>query len=387
MPEYTLRSDYASVIAVDQHARSVTLSATCLPTGEHRTGRLARCPGAAEIAEWASWSDGPRLFVYESGPCGFQLARDLRALGQGCDVIATSTIPRSPQARAYKDDRGDAESLLEAVTSANSRCRAVWVPSAEAEGARDLVRAYVDLSNALKSLKMQTSAILLRHGFVWDERTASGSLKKTWTRGWLEWATSARTGDAASDAALALYVSDALAATERLRSARRALLELSEQPRWKPCVDALSRLKCVERLTALAFAASVDDFSRFKSPRSVSKYFGLVPGRDDSGERCGRGGRRITRAGDSTVRRLLIEALTSLPGMTPAPKALPAGCTASLAVEAEAQRCNQRNVERYRALVEAGKRPNVAKVAVASELARQMWVIGSMAQREAAQAG
>lgn len=387
MPEYTLRSDHASVIAVDQHARSVTLAATCFPTAEHRAGRLTGCPSAAEIAEWASWADGPRLFVYESGPCGFQLARDLRALGEGCDVIATSTIPRSPQARSCKDDRGDAESLLEAVTSANSRCRAVWVPSPEAEGARDLVRAYVDLSNALKSLKMQTSAILLRHGHVWDERAASGSLKKTWTRGWLAWASSAETGDPSSDAALALYLSEALAAAERLRSARRALLELSEQPRWKPYVDALSRLKCVERLTALAFCATVDDFSRFKSPRSVSKYLGLTPGRDDSGERCGRGGRKITRAGDTTVRRLLIEGLTSLPSMTPSPKRPAGGGGVSLAVEAEAQRCNQRNVERYRALVAAGKRPNVAKVAVASELARQMWVIGSMVQRGLAQAG
>lgn len=387
MPEYTLRSDHASVIAIDQHARSVTLAGTCLPTAEHRTGKLTRCPSAAEIAAWASWADGPRLFAYESGPCGFQLARDLRALGEACDVIATSTIPRSPQARAYKDDRGDAESLLEALTSANSKCRAVWVPSPEAEGARDLVRAYVDGANALKSLKMQASAILLRHGWVWDERTASGSLKKTWTRGWVAWAASAELGDPAADAALALYVSDALAAVERQRSTMRSLLDLSEQPRWKPYVDALSRLKCVERLTALAFASAVDDFSRFKNPRSVSKYLGLVPGRDDSGERCGRGGRKITKAGDSTVRRLLVEGLTSLPNMTPAPKRLPEGCRVSAAVEVEAQRCNQRNAERYRALVEAGKRPNVAKVAVASELARQMWVVGSMVQRELAAAG
>ena len=44
----------------------------------------------------------------------------------------------------------------------------------------------------------------------------------------------------------------------------------------------------------------------------------------------------------------------------------------SAAVEAEACLCNSRNVDRYRALVKAGKRPNVAKVAVASELVRQI---------------
>lgn len=49
MPEYTLQSDHASVIAIDQHARSVTLCALDLAAGETRTGRLTDCPSVLAL--------------------------------------------------------------------------------------------------------------------------------------------------------------------------------------------------------------------------------------------------------------------------------------------------------------------------------------------------
>ena len=91
---------------------------------------------------------------------------------------------------------------------------------------------------------------------------------------------------------------------------------------------------------------------------------------------------RITKACDTTVRKAVVEGLAGLPNFTKAQKWLPRGCEVSAAVEAEARLCNSRNVDRYRALVRAGKRPNVAKVAVASELVRQMWVLGNIVRGE-----
>ena len=52
------------------------------------------------------------------------------------------------------------------------------MPDAECEAMRDLARAQVA---AVKRAKQQASALLLRHGYVWNEKTASSrSLKKTW---------------------------------------------------------------------------------------------------------------------------------------------------------------------------------------------------------------
>ena len=60
------------------------------------------------------------------------------------------------------------------------------------------------------------------------------------------------------------------------------------------------------------------------------------------------------------------------------------GAVVSSAVELEAKKCNARNRFRLRDLTEKGKTANVVKMAVASELARDMWIIGRMVQRELA---
>lgn len=382
MQEYTIRSEFATTVAIDQHARTVTMAALDLSTGETKTKRLDGCPSAADMASWAQgWATPPFRFVYESGPCAFQLARDMRALGHACDVIAVTSIARSSKDRQLKDDRHDAQSLLDAVTAPSSGCRAVWVPSEEAEAARDLVRAYYDLVLASKRLKLQTSALLLRHGLVWNERNSRGNLKPTWTKAYVDWAKSAKLPQAADQATLKMYLECTQASLARCREAAGEIRGVCASPRFKPYVDALTRLMGVDEVTALAFASSVDDFSRFRNGRSVSKYFGLTPTRSDSGERTGRNG-RITKAGDSTVRRAVIEGLASIPNWKNEKKHLRKGHEVSAAVELEARKCNRRNRERYRDLVARKKGANVAKTAVASEMVRDMWAIGLIVRGE-----
>lgn len=384
MQGYALRTEHATVAAIDQHARPAALAAVGLATGETRGARLADCPTAARIAGWAeSWATGPVRFVCESGPCGFQLCRDLRALGHACGMIAVSSIPRSADDRALKDDRRDARGLLEAATSPTSRCRAVYVPSEEAEGARDAVRAYFDQVRATKTLKMQTSGMLLRHGRVWNERTPAGKLRAAWTRDYVDWAGSVRLREGSPQGTLRAYLEATVSAIDRCGELRKGLLELCPEPRWKPYVDAPTRLKGVDDVVAPSFAVTVGGFSRFPNGRSVSRYFGLAPGRRDSGGRAGRNG-RITKAGDATVRRAVIEGLAGLPGHTGARKRGRKGREVSAAVEAEAAKCNDRSRRRYRGLVGAGKKANAAKTAVASELVRQMWAVGLVVAREQA---
>ena len=306
-------------------------------------------------------------------------------MGIDCDIIAVTSIPRSTEDKRLKDDRRDAQSLLEAVTAPSSKCKAVHIPSEESEAARDLCRAYYDMVLATKRLKMQISAMLLRHGFVWNERTPKGNLRLTWTKEYIKWARSVRLPADAENQTLKFYLKGVLDGLDRCNEIRRKCLELSENERSEPYVDALTRLKGVDRMGAPAFVATVDDFSRFRNGRSVSKRFGLTPTRHDSGEKTGRNG-RISKAGDTTVRKAVVEGLASLPNHDKAQKHMSKGCEAGAAVEAEAGLCNSRNVDRYRSLVKRGKRPNVAKVAVASELVRQMWAIGNIVRGELAQA-
>ena len=102
-----------------------------------------------------------------------------------------------------------------------------------------------------------------------------------------------------------------------LRARGRPVVEIGELDRQlkaistaSPVCQALMSIPGVGVQTSAAFAAAVDDASRFKQSRTAGAYFGLVAPRHQSGELDWTG--RITKQGDSTVRKLLYEAANSI---------------------------------------------------------------------------
>jgi transposase len=90
--------------------------------------------------------------------------------------------------------------------------------------------------------------------------------------------------------------------TERIRDYERELETLSKE-RY-PETDLLRQVEGVGTLTALTFVLTVEDPYRFERSRSVGAYLGLVPARDQSGDRDPQ--RRISKEGDQMLRRLLV---------------------------------------------------------------------------------
>jgi len=77
--------------------------------------------------------------------------------------------------------------------------------------------------------------------------------------------------------------------------------------------ERVRRLQSVPNIgpvTAAAFVAALDDAARFRRAQEVEAYLGLVPRELSSGETQRRG--RITKAGSSRVRWLLIQAAVSM---------------------------------------------------------------------------
>lgn len=95
-------------------------------------GALSKLAGKLE-------KKGRRLrFRYEASPCGYGVHRHLAALGHECVVVAPSLIPRRPGERV-KTDRRDALGL--AKLDRAGELTPVWVPDADHEAMRGLVRA------------------------------------------------------------------------------------------------------------------------------------------------------------------------------------------------------------------------------------------------------
>jgi transposase len=74
-------------------------------------------------------------------------------------------------------------------------------------------------------------------------------------------------------------------------------------------VDALKALRGVGLVAAATLVAELGDMTRFTSPRQLMAYIGLVPSEHSSGNSRRQGG--ITKAGNGTARRMLIEAAWS----------------------------------------------------------------------------
>ena len=83
-------------------------------------------------------SEGGELrCCYEAGPGGYTLQRALTSAWIDCAVIAPSMIPRQPGSRV-KTDRLDTENLAHYLRSGD--LWKIWVPDADTESVRDLVR-------------------------------------------------------------------------------------------------------------------------------------------------------------------------------------------------------------------------------------------------------
>jgi transposase len=90
--------------------------------------------------------------------------------------------------------------------------------------------------------------------------------------------------------------------TERIREYDRQL-ETICQERY-PETELLRQVEGVGVLTALTFVLTLEDPYRFAKSRSVGAYLGLVPARDQSGDRDPQ--KHISKEGDEMLRKLLV---------------------------------------------------------------------------------
>ena len=90
--------------------------------------------------------------------------------------------------------------------------------------------------------------------------------------------------------------------TQRIRDYDRKLQAIAKE-RY-PETDLLRQVEGVGPLTALTFVLTLEDPYRFEKSRSVGAYLGLVPARDQSGDRDPQ--KRISKEGDEMLRKLLV---------------------------------------------------------------------------------
>ena len=284
-------------VGLDAHAESTAIGfAEAGREAPHFVGTVG--PKFAELSKAVAklGDPGRLLIVYEAGPCGFALARELRAAGYRCEVVAPSKIPRRPGDRV-KTDRRDALSLARLARAAELTF--VLIPDERDEAIRDLSRSRIDAVRARLKARQQLKALLLRHG-----RRYTG--KTSWTAAHERYLATVTFAHRAQDIAFVEYrqaISQAQARVERLS---QALAQEFEHWRMRPLVQALMTLWGVDQLVAITLVAELGELKRFAHPRELMGYLGLVPSEHTSGEKRRLGA--ITKTGNGHARRVLIEA-------------------------------------------------------------------------------
>ena len=233
---------------------------------------------------------------------------------------------------------------------------------------RELVRAREAAMEDLRAKRQHLQSFLLRHGRVFTGR-------KPWTRAHARWLAELAFDHPAQHLVLREYRQAIEDAEARLEQLTRQVAEVVSSLSMAPVVEAYQALRGVALLTAVTFAAEIGDVRRFETPRQLMAYVGLVPREHSTGDRVRRG--RITKAGNTTVRRVLIEGAWTY--------RFPARLTRLLQerqaglpkiVRAIAWKAQVRLCGRYRKLMAAGKRQTVVTTAIARELAAFLWAIG-----------
>jgi transposase len=310
-------------------------------------------------------SKGERVsFCYEAGPCGYEVYRQLIDLGQRCDVVAPSLIPRKSGDRV-KTDRRDANTLTRLHRA--GELTPVWVPDKEQEAMRDLTRAREDMKSMEGHAKQRLGAFLLRHGKRYPGRSK-------WTQAYFRWLEGIKFEMPAQQIVFQEYVDTVKQMKGRVASLEAEMRHAVEGWSLAPVVTGLMALRGVDIITARTVIAELGDISRFDSPRQLMAHLGLVPSEHSSGGRRQRGG--ITKTGNGHARRVLIEAswCYRLPARKTAHFRRRAE-KASETVQAIAWKAQKRLCKRYWYLINKGKRPVEACTAVARELSGFIWAI------------
>jgi transposase len=304
------------------------------------------------------------VFIYEAGPCGYNIYRQLTEQKLTCEVIAPSLTPQRAGDRV-KNDHRDAVAL--ARLGRAGELTTIWVPDPLHEAVRDLVRARHAAVKDAKRARQRIQSFLLRY-----RETYTG---KAWSQRHRTWLANRRFAHDASQIAFQGYRNSLDQTEARQAEVEREICELI--PEWSlgPVVNALQALRGVGPAVASTVVAEIGDFARFENPRQLRAYVGLVPGEESTGKRKRPLG--ITKTGNSAVRRVLFEAAWNYRHKAKVGAYMEAHQPPGIPQAAKdiAWKAQLRLSKRYRRLLAKGKKAQVAITAVARELLGFMWAI------------
>jgi transposase len=231
------------------------------------------------------------------------------------------------------------------------------------------VRAREDCRGDLMTARHRVSKLLLRQGIVYSAGKAWTTRHELWLRG-------QRFDNPALQLSYEAAFDATLACVDRRNRLDDAITAMAANSEFTSIVHRLGCIRGISTLTAFGLAVEIGDWHRLTG-RSIGSYVGLVPSEYSSGDSRTQGG--VTKTGNGHIRRLLVEAAWHHRARyCPGAELRRRWALASPAVRARGQSANRRLHTRWSAFDARKKRPVIANVAIARELAGWCWSLAVM---------
>lgn len=238
--------------------------------------------------------------VHESGPLSIWLSRELSSRCAPVVCIDARAANKALSARMNKSDRSDAEALAQLART--GWYREVHIKSAQSDRLRLLLSARERLIRIRMDIEGQVRGILKTFGIRLGPVRAGRS-----RRDFRDQLAEVVSGDPI----LKVVFASLIAVHETVcQEATDLDAEIQRFAKDSSLAQRLTSVPGVGPIVALSFIATIDDATRFRRAVDVGAYLGLTPRRYQSGETDWSG--RISKRGDSGMRKLLYEAANAL---------------------------------------------------------------------------
>lgn len=268
-----------------------------------------------------------------------------------------------------KNDHRDSKTIAK-LARMNALTK-VWVPCEHHESIRDLVRARQAATKDLRQARQRIKSYLLRYHRHYD--------KKSWTYRHHTWLSNQTFELPAQQITFQTYLNAHEKILSRRDEIEQELRELARQWSQYSVVEALQALKGISFVIAVTVVAEIGDITRFKNPKELMAFLGMVPGEHSSGNMSR--SRGITKTGNKLVRVMLYESAWNYTRNAKVGTHMKIHRPTSLSQKVIdiSWKAQLRLHERYRKLISHKKRSQVAITAVARELVGFIWAIAQVA--------
>lgn len=299
---------------------------------------------------------------YEAGCLGYTLYHQLTEAGIKCVILAPTTM-LTQQGKRIKTDKRDARLIAQCLCYGGYH--PVYIPTGEDDAVKEYLRMRDDHKLALKKLKQQINAFVLRHGHIYTGTK--------WTIKHVTWLKKLEL-DPMYRETLNEYMVSYEEQEAKIERYDKRIEEIASEARYQENAKKLGCFLGIRTHTALSLMVETGDFKRFAKGNTYAAFLGLAPGERSSSDNVNRLG--ISKAGNTHLRRLLIEAAKGIckGAVGYKSKELRARQSGQPAeVIAYADKANTRLRSKYYKMIRHGKKKNITVAAIARELACFVW--------------